>query len=201
MPARQPVYWELSTATHCQDFFYARVFHRTERVDVVGFARHTVPGRTLSGREFCPFLGARDGAHIYVTGTREHLEVRGANREQRLVWLVTLARATAAAHAVDQSVGLLKSLWVDPNTQELAVADYYYSQSRAPAAADIARLGKIGLDWLGEFADQDCDFFERCLDPNACVTAQECEQVFQGWLDQCRSSSHPSHSYGLSSST
>ena len=195
--------WPLENRIPSQGFFYAWLRHRGENVYVVGFTRPatTVPRSVLSGPDFCPFLGSRGGVHLYATGNRDHPDKARAGTAVRLRWMVSLSRATAAAHAAGQSVGSLTSLWVDPDTQELAVADCYcYPPSHR--GNDLGTLGQLAADLLADFRNEEVlDLIDRCLDTDAArrPSASECEAVFRR---ACHSfSSQPSGSCGLSGST
>jgi hypothetical protein len=195
--------WVLKNRTpSAAGFFYAWLRHRGgEWVYVIGFERQAAGAGTLRGREFCPFLGARDGVHLYATGARDLLDARGAPLERRLAWLAAVSRATAAAHAECQSIGELSSLWVDPATQELALADYYcYAPGARAVAGDLGRLGQLAFELLPDCRSEEVvDLIERCLDTlNALTrpTAAECETVFEQCRRRLLISSPPSPSSG-----
>jgi hypothetical protein len=183
--------WQLKNRVPAaRGFFFAWLRHKgDEWVYVAGFQRPSVPSAPpLRGREFCPFLGARDGVHLYATGERDLLDARGATLERRLAWAAAASRATAAAHAEGLSIGELSSLWVDPATQELAVADYYcYAPGPRAAAGDMGRLGQLASDLLRPDCSDDevMHLIDSCLDTLDDLTrptAAECAAVF----DQCR---------------
>jgi hypothetical protein len=157
-------------------FFYARIEHRETEVTVVLFERSTVPETiAIPSRDLCPFLGADTIYHIYAIGKKKQLDHRGASVDQRLRWMVTLSRATADVG----NIGDLSSLWVDPETQALSVADYYH-----PSSIDgVIRLGQIALEMLEDTKNEDLlDFIDLCLGDTDRPSARECEKKFQSFL-------------------
>jgi hypothetical protein len=115
--------------------------------------------------------------------------------------MAALSRAAAAAHAEGQSIGELASLWVDPATQELALADYYcYPVGARAVAGDLGRLGQLASELLADCRSEEvADLIERCLDTLDDLTrptAAECEAVFEQCRRRLLISSPPSPSSG-----
>ena len=145
------------------------------------------PSPHLVGRLFCPFIGVHDSYHVYAIGNR--IPLNGAldgdvSLIKKLFWLEEVASMIAQAHA--HSVKLnpeARHLWVDPVSQNIAMADY--AGHRGNKQRNVHALGKLMEILLGHTGHSEIDtFVDLCLNANPpgareCVAAIRCFRTLQ----------------------
>lgn len=172
--------WSLNlTRIQKQDtYILAKTYYKGEYFDVAGYLKKDeVHLSTFFGHEFCPYLGEYDCRyHVYAIGQRIPLSaaIQGASFHTRLTWLLTLSNALTKSHKVNQSLGLLENLWIDPVTQKLSIANYYQNLDQ-PKGVDINQLGKIASQLTEDCRDDDdlAQFIHHCLSAKP-PSAKEC---------------------------
>lgn len=172
--------WSLNlTSIQKQDtYILAKTYYKGEYFDVAGYLKKDeVHLSTFFGHEFCPYLGEYDCRyHVYAIGQRIPLSaaIQGASFHTRLTWLLTLSNALTKSHKVNQSLGLLENLWIDPVTQKLSIANYYQNLDQ-PKGVDINQLGKIASQLTEDCRDDDdlTQFIHHCLSAKP-PSAKEC---------------------------
>jgi len=149
-PISKPKEWHVNLASiqKKKGFVLAKTYYKGEYFDVAGYHKprtNEIYLSTFFGSEFCPYLGEFDDTyHIYAIGQRIPLSaaLEGASFTTRLTWLLTLSNALKKAHRVNQSLGSLEDLWIEPTSQSLSIANYYQKLDK-PKGSDINQFGKV----------------------------------------------------------